>query len=156
MAATIDALCKELEGLVKSVPAFKNNCFSVSNLDDMEQFVRDMQKPPVVGVGYDGAQPVSQSGTAADMRSHSVAMVELQFLVIIVVQYKNPGQNDMKKQATDLLDHVRGLVNGYKNVNSRPWRFAGERPEPSMSTDGLAFYSQVWRTYLPSSGSFNQ
>jgi hypothetical protein len=155
MAATIDQLDKELQGLVSEVPSFATNCFSVVSLEDMEQVVTEMQRPPAAGVGYVGARPISNAGTAVESRSHSVTMVEAQFLIIVAVQYKNAGQVDNKKQATDLLDDLRNKVNGYKGVNSRVWRFGGEQAESELSVDGLAFYSQVWLTFLPFSGSFN-
>ena len=152
---TIEELCGELMGIVSSVAAFKDNSYSIFSIDDFENTVTDDRVPlPAAGVGYDGARPINKDGTAAD-GSNSVSMGEIQFLVIVAIQYQHAGQDDTKPAATNLLDQIRQKVLGYRGVNSRPWRWISEGPEPNASGDGLAFYSQVWRTTVPVKGVFN-
>lgn len=152
--ATIDQLQKELEGLVQEVPAFSAACFSVFSLEDLETRT-ELQTLPIAGVGYDGAELAGTNGTSAQERNNSVSMVDVQFLIILAISYRYAGQDDTKPQATNLLDQIRSKVLGYKGVNSRPWRFYGERPEPGASTDGMAFYSQIWRTTIPVLGDYS-
>lgn len=153
---TIDDLSRELVGLVKSVPEFAESSYSIFSLEDLEaRATADMPVLPVSGVGYDGAQPVGKDGTPVAVNAGAVTMVEIQFLIIIAIAYRSAGQDDTKPQATNLLDQIRAKVLGYKGVNTRPWRWIGERPEPEASTDGVAFYSQVWRTSVPVKGTFN-
>lgn len=155
---TIVDLQNELIDLVKTVPAFANSGFSVFDFKDMEERV-PMQDFPLVGIGYDGAEPIdNQKGNAANGVANgagSVVMVTLQFTIVIAVQYHYAGQDDTKPQALNLLDDVRRLLLGYKGVNSRPWRYVGEKPEPANSVSGLVFYTQVWQTVVPIAGSFN-
>ena len=108
---------------------------------------------------YNGAIPVErQSGNAAvpvAEKAHAVSMLTVQFTVVIAIQYHYGGQDDTKPQAMALLTDIRNKVNGYRKVNTRPWRFFGEKPEPEASGDGIAFYSQVWQTVVSSVGTFN-
>lgn len=151
---TISQLQNELISLVQQVPAFTSSGFSIFSLEDLSQ-KSALQTLPIAGVGYDGAEPVGNTATSTDARAHSVSLVTLQFLVVIAVQYQYTGQDDNKSQATDLLGEIRQRVLGYRGVNTRPWVFVVERPEPDASGDGLVFYSQVWRTSLPVIGNFN-
>lgn len=161
MAATIDQLTQELITLVKGVPAFSDNAYSVYDLEDLMR-LSNLQSFPIVGVGYNGASPVIADGAGKDRplnvaaMAHGVRFVELQYIVVVAIQYQYAGQEDSKPQATNLLDEVRSVILGYKGVNSRPWVFMGERPEPEASTDGVVFYSQVWHTVVPAVGNFNQ
>lgn len=155
MMATIEALSTELLDLVRQLPEFTTRGFSIYNLDDMETKFQ-LQGTLSAGVGYDGAQPVA--GNAANgvgVTSSSAALVTMQFIVIIALQYGFAGQQDTKPLATDLLDRLRGLILGYKGVNTRPWLFAGERPESVAALDGVVFYSQVWHTTVPVVGNVN-
>lgn len=156
--ATIDALQKELVGLVAEVPAFALSGFYIFDIDDLEDKAR-LQSFPAAGVTYDGASVVDDTkGNAAvpvSQGASGVSLITLHFTVIIVIQYAFAGQDDTKVQATNLLDDVRSRVLGYRGVNTRPWRFVGERPEPAASGEGLAFYSQTWQTTVPCVGNFN-
>lgn len=158
MATSIDSLQKELEELIQEVSAFKDSGFSAFDISDVAAKTA-LQNFPLAGVMYDGAVPVErQGGNVANnvaASAHSTSMVSLQFTVVMVIQYHYGGQDDTKPQATALLDDVRARVLGYKGVNTRPWRFIGEKPEPEASGDGLAFYSQVWQTTVPVTGNFN-
>ncbi len=156
--ATLTDLQDELISLVKSVPAFADSGFSIFDFKDMEEKTLQ-QNFPLVGIGYDGAEAVDGSkGNAANPvsdRASGVTLITLQFTIVIAVQYHYAGQDDTKPQAFSLLDDVRRLVLGYKGVNTRPWRYVGERPEPSFSVSGLVFYTQVWQTAVPVVGSSN-
>lgn len=152
--ATISQLEAELIEAVKGVPAFLQSGFSVFDLADMDE-KRTAQTLPAFGVAYDGAEPVGNDAKPTDRSNRAVAMVSVQFVIVIATQYRYTGQDDTKQQAFALLDQVRGVLLGYQNANSRPWRFVGERPEPDASGDGVIFYTQVWQTSLPISGNFN-
>ena len=139
--ATIDALEKELIGLVKGVPAFQSRGFSAFGMDDLMRKT-ELQDFPLAGVSYNGSAPHGNASTSADLKTNSAAMMEHQFLIIIAVQYDYSvqlGENN-RVAATDLLDQIRSVVLGYRGVNSRPWRWIGEGPEPNASSDGVVFY----------------
>lgn len=155
---TLVDLEAELIRLVKSVPAFAKSGFSVFDLADMADKT-NLQDFPLVGVGFDGCEPIdSGKGNANNpvaAGAGGALLVNAQFTIVIAVQYHYSGSDDTKPQALNLLDDVRKLVLGYKEVNARPWRYIGEKPEPSVSGDGLVFYTQVWQTALPVVGSLN-
>lgn len=155
--ADIDELLPELQSLVKQVPAFAVSGFSVFSVDDLAAKT-ELQALPVVGVIYDGALPKEPSRNVAigvAQGSGSVAIVTLQFTVVIAVEYHYAGHDDTKTQASALLSDLRRTIFGYTGVNTRPWRFVYERPEPEASGDGLVFYSQVWQTDIPVIGNTN-
>lgn len=151
--ATLEALEAELLGLVKGVPVFADKGFSVFHLSDFDAKISGQQLP-VVGISYDGAELIGNDVTPTT-KVHAASMLAVQFVVVVAVQYSYTAQDDTKQQAFTLLDQVRAVVLGYKGVNSRPWRFIGERPEPDASGDGVVFYSQVWQTTLPIVGNLN-
>lgn len=154
----ISKLQTELEGLVRGVPAFAASGFSSFDINDVT-VQTSHQSFPFAGVMYDGAIPVDrQSGNTAVPvadKAHAVTMITVQFTVVIAIQYHYAGQDDTKPQATSLLDDLRPRIMGYKGVNTRPWRFTGEKPEAAASGDGLSFYSQVWQTTVSCTGNFN-
>lgn len=151
--ATIAQLEAELLQVVKTVPAFAESGFSIFDLDDFAERVA-AQTLPCVGVSYDGSAPVGNEATPTT-KAHAASVLTMQFIVVVAAQYRYTGQDDTKQSVFALLDQVRTVVLGLKGVNSRPWRFAGERPEPEASGDGVVFYSQVWQTSLPIVGNFN-
>jgi hypothetical protein len=154
MAAGIKLLEAELVGLVKQSVEFTDTAFSVFSLDDL--LVRgNQQNFPIAGVMYDGAVPKGNEASPANDKGSAASLVDVQFTVIIATQYGYSGLEDVKSSAFDLLDAIRSRVVGYMGVNKRPWRFVVEKPEYEPSTDGLVFYSQVWRTLVPSVGLFN-
>lgn len=150
--ATIEELEDELLTVVRSVPAFAKNGFSVFDEDEMSEAIRS-QALPCVGVAYNGAEPISEGTPKTNV--HGAALIDVQFVIVIAIQYRYTGQRDTKQQAFSLLHQVRSALLGYKGSNSRPWRFVGERPESEASGDGVALYSQVWQTTLPIVGNFN-
>ena len=152
--ALIENLEAELIARVQSVPAFKESGFSIFDVLDFEAKSAG-QTLPTVGIAYDGMEPTGNDVNSAGSRSPSIALVSAQFIIVIAVQYRYTAQDDTKQQAYALLDQVRAAVMGYQGVNSRPWRFIGERPEANVSGDGVIFYSQVWQTALPVVGTFN-
>lgn len=156
--ATLVELEAELIGLVKGVPAFNDIGFSIFDLTDMKDRT-EHQGFPLVGVGYDGAEPVdANKGNAANPvaeRAGGASLVTVQFTIVLAVQYHYAGQDDTKPQALNLLDDIRKAVMGYKGVNSRPWKFIGEKPEPASSESGLILYTQVWQTAIPVVGLLN-
>ena len=154
------ALQAELLSLVGEVPAFKEYNFTAYDFDDVTEQTT-LGRFPAVGVIYNGAVPIDKNGQAVtgvpvDSASGAVTMCVMQFTVVIAIQYHYGGQNDTKPQAMALLTDIRKRVNGVRKVNTRPWRFYGEKPEPAASGDGIVFYSQVWQTVVPSIGTFNQ
>lgn len=152
----IKELEAELIGLVKSVPTFATSGFSVFNLGDLEAQGGAPVNYPVAGVGYNGCAPFEGNQAQSAARgANSTVLVDGMFLVVVGVQYGYTALDNSKPTAFDLLDQIRAVVSGYKGVNSRPWRFIGERPEQSASGDGVVFYSQVWQTAFVSSGTFN-
>lgn len=151
----ITELEQELRELVKGVAAFKESGFSVFNVDDFDA-KKEGQNLPIVAVAYDGSEILGRTdGVPAAAAVQGAAMLNVQFVIVIAVQYGYTNQDDTKQTAFALLDQVRSVVLGYKGVNSRPWRFVGERPEMDSSGDGVVFYSQVWQTTLPIVGNFN-
>ena len=152
MVATVVQLEAELIGLVKSVPSFSGMGFSVFDMDDFESKSSGVTLP-VAGVVYDGLEPQGNQVTSAGPAIGGASLVVAQFVVVVAVQYSYTGSDDTKQQAFALLDEVRGAVMGFKGVNTRPWRFIGERPELDSSGDGVAFYSQVWQSTLPIVGN---
>ena len=145
---TIEALHTELCALVKSVPAFADNGFSIFSDIDLPA-MSALQTLPLAGVMYDGALPMDRTrnaSTPVSQGSQAHSLVTRQFTVIVAVSYQFTGQDDTKPQATALLEQVCATVMGYTGVNTRPWRFIMERPETTESGDGLVFYSQVWQT----------
>lgn len=158
---TIVELQEELQSLVKEVPAFRTSGFSTFDEEDLAvQSEGQGLNFPLAGVIYDGAIPTDriQGGNTANgvaAGAHSATTLSMQFTVMIAIQYHYGGQDDTKPQATALLDDLRQRILGYRGVNSRPWRFVGEKPEPAASGEGLALYSQVWQTVVAAVGNFN-
>lgn len=157
-APTIKELEDELMGLIQSVPSFGRYVYSIFDVEDLLQ-QSELATFPTAGVSYDGAVPVARvSGNEAvpvAVGAGGAANITLQFTVILAVQYHYGGQSDTKPQATDLLGEVRTKVIGFRGVNTKPWVFFAERPEPRASGDGLVFYSQVWHTSVPVVGNVN-
>ncbi len=153
---SIDQLDEELLGLVRQVPAFKNNGFSVFSAEDLDG-KRGREELPVVGVSYEGCENQKPEGSNPSDRAHLASIVVMQFAVIVAIQYQfTGGPEDTRVQAHQLLDDMRRRVQGFKGVNARPWRFVGEQPLQEPSGDGVVYYAQVWQTTLPSLGNFNQ
>lgn len=161
MAVTIEALTEELAGLVQGVPAFAYSGFSIIDFDDLSAKAEGQGLNfPLAGVAYDGAVPMAKAQGSNEVvpvaaTSGAASLISMQFTVMIAIQYYYGGQDDTKPQATSLLDDLRNRIMGFKGVNSRPWRFMGEKSEPDASGDGLAFYSQVWQTTISAVGNFN-
>lgn len=153
--ATIAQLEAELIEAVKTVPAFSDSGFSVFDLGDFEDQSSAGQTLPCVGVSYAGSEPTGGNEVTPTTKAHSVVLRNVQFVVVVAAQYRYTAQDDTKQEVFALLDQVRAVLLGLKGVNSRPWRFIVERPEPEASGDGVIFYSQVWQTTLPIVGNFN-
>lgn len=152
---TIDQLDAELLGLVQQVPAFAGNGFSVFDVEDLDN-KRGRATLPVVGTAYEGSENQKVEGTNVAQGSHLAGLIVVQFAVIIAIQYRFTGEDgSTRSQAHQLLDDTRRVIQGYKGVNTRPWRFVGEQPLPEPSGDGVVYYAQVWQTTLPSIGNFN-
>lgn len=161
MDSMVQRLHKELQTVIQELPEFTNSGFCVFDIGDVEAQIEHTNVLPAACVMYEGGQAVdgTKGNSATPTSSHSggAILIEAQFSVIIALQYGFVGQGeDTKWSAFSLLDAVRSKLLGYQGVNSRPWRYIGERPEIPASTDGLVFYSQVWRTYVPSRGTFKQ
>ncbi len=150
---TLTQLEDELIGLVKSVPAFAASGFSAYSFEDLEALASG-QPLPAIAVVYDGMIPHNNEVTPVT-KVNAASLVAVQFMLVVAVQYGYTGQTDSKQQAYALLDQIRSMVLGFKGVNSRPWRFVGERPEATASGDGIVLYSQVWQTTLPVIGNLN-
>lgn len=151
--ATIAQLEAELIAAVRGVPAFSESGFSIFDIRDFSDKAA-AQTLPAVGVAYDGAEPAGNEVTPTT-KAQGATFLTVQFVIVVAVQYRYTAQDDTKQQGFALLDQVRAVVLGFKGVNSRPWKFVGERPEADASGDGVVFYSQVWQTTLPIVGNFN-
>ena len=153
---TIDQLDAELLSLVKQVPAFKNSGYSVFDVTDFDN-KRGRDELPIVAVSYEGCENRNIEGTNPAATASLASVVTMQFSVIVAIQYRFSGEDgESRTQAHQLLDDMRRVIQGYKGVNSRPWRFVGEQPLTEPSGDGVVYYAQVWQTTLPSIGNFNQ
>jgi len=152
--ATVEALEGELLKVVQTLAVFKDKAYSVFNVDDLERFTEGQTASlPIVGIGFNGSRPVRNQIDPHGKGDRGVSFVDVSFMLIIAMQYAAKGQLDTKHVATALLDATRTKLIGYKGVNTRPWRFMGEQPEPAASGEGLIFYSQTWVTSLPYAGS---
>lgn len=154
----VQSLHRELQGLLKELPAFTTSGFSIFDLSDMEQQVENSVTFPAAGVMYEGAatDTNTNAATPAANRAGGAVLIDVQFSIIIALQYGYAGQGeDAKWPAFALLDDTRKKVLGFKGVNSRPWRYVGEKPEIQASENGMVYYSQIWRTYVPVVGNFN-
>jgi len=152
----IEALSMELVNLISALPAFSERAFSIFDLDDLKAH-STLQQLPVVGVTYDGAPPAAgNQATPVARTSGSSTLVTFQFSIILALQYNFAGQEDTKPGAFDLLDEMRFAIDGYQSANNRPWIWAGEKPEDDVSSDGMIFYSQAWRTSVINVGSTNK
>lgn len=157
--ATIELLDAELMARCKLVPAFRDHGYSVFNADDMDE-KRGREVLPVFGVAYDGAEPApsdpNPKPNVAALSSRA-QLVQMTWTVIIAIEYRSNGQiGESRKAAHDLLDGLRKAVSGFKGVNSRPWKWAGEGPLREVSGDGVVYYGQVWQTVVVTVGDFNQ
>lgn len=154
MVATVAQLSEELRGIVTALPSFTNSGFNIYDMDDLETVTTDSGvQLPLVGVSYEGGAPAPQKQDAAPRGSRAGLMHQLQFAVIIGVEYSSAASpTDTKVMATDLLDEVRGTVLGYTGVNKRPWGFVSEGPQGS-SLEGVIFYGQLWSTLIPVIGN---
>lgn len=151
---TIDELDAELLGLVKQVPAFNGNGFSVFDVHDLDD-IKGRSGLPVVGVSYEGCENQIPKASNVAQSAQLATMVVMQFAVIIAIQYRSAGDDGSSRAtAHQLLDDMRRRIQGFKGVNARPWRFVGEQPMLEPSGDGVAYYAQVWQTALPSVGNF--
>lgn len=151
----ISALTDELTALIKALPAFNESGYSIFSIDDLNQ-QDSLGTFPMAGVMYEGCAPSEgNKASASDQRSHSALLLDVQFSVIIAVQYNFAPQDDTKRVATDLLNQTRKAILGYVGTSGRPWKFVGEKPEVEASTAQVVYYSQVWRTAIMQTGSFS-
>lgn len=154
--ATIDQLAQELVSRASYLPEFRDSSFYVVDLNDLKECTA-LETQPVLGVLYLGGAPAPtkemRSG-GAEVRPTSasvpgIVMAELAFTIVIGIQYAYAGGDDTKPKATNLMDALRPHLLGFTGVNTRPWSWAGERPLPEASGDGMAFYEQTWHTVVP-------
>lgn len=157
---TVAALEEELLQLYKECPSFEEVGFSAFNEEDFEASLDGNTSFPAVATMFSGMlsqEALANEVTAASNKDHSAKLVQLQFVVLVACRYMYGSQADRKArlQMIALLDEARTKVLGYQNVNARPWRFYGERPELDASGNGYIIYSQIWRTGVMVVGSFN-
>ena len=147
---TIAQLLAELKDRVKTRKEFNDRAFAVYNTDDLA-IQMSMQGSPAVGVAYERCDTVEPPGTKTQVASNvktSFLYYTLTFSILIGVEYTPGGDTDTKPIATDLLDAVRKCLIGFKGVNGKPWRFAGEQPVGSDER-GVIWYGQLWETDVP-------
>lgn len=157
--ATVAELVEEVVTLVSTLPAFTDpnvvKSFSIFNLDDLKS-IAEFGGLPIVGVAYEGANVVDNSANPVARKAHSAALYTVRISVIIAMEYGSAaGVPDPKPDATNLLDEARGVLLGYKGINSRPWRLIGESPMTG-ELEGVIFYGQIWETEIPIVGTFTQ
>lgn len=151
---TIAELITELVDTVGALPEFQDRKFSIYDMDDMSEKAA-MQSTPIVGVGYESMEP----GALPDQRTTPPANIKttllyttVSFSILVGIEYSAQAGTDTKPIATDLLDAVRRCLIGFKGVNGKPWRFAGERPAGSDDR-GVIWYGQLWQTDVPNQSS---
>lgn len=146
----VDLQNELIEG-IRQLPSIENT-FSVLNIDDMLDVI-DQHTPPFVGVGYDGASLAIRAGNTVEAGisggRNSVNVLIFQFSCILAVQYRVLQQPDTKLTVMTLLDEMRQQFIGRPSAVNRPWVFIAERPEPEVSKNGIAFYSQIWHITKP-------
>jgi hypothetical protein len=147
---TIAALLAELVQRVKTRKEFEDRAFEIYNTDDLS-IQMAVQGTPAVGVGYercDAIEPPAAKTQVASNVKTAFLYYTLTFSILVGVEYE-PGQTeDTKHLATDLLDAVRKCLIGFKGINGKPWRFAGEQPVGS-DVRGVIWYGQLWETDVP-------
>jgi hypothetical protein len=148
---SISQLTSEIVTLVTGLPETTDKGFSVYNLDDLQQ-VASLGGLPIVGVSYEGGDPVENKADNVSSRSKATGLFRVRFSVILALAYESAlSSTDTKVDATDLLDGLRSTMLGYIGVNTRPWRFVGEAPTPS-DLEGVIFYGQAWETDIVITG----
>lgn len=151
---TIAALIAELVAVVGALPEFETRNFAIYDMDDMSQKAA-MQKTPIVGVGYESMDPrpsPDQKTTPPANLKTTLLFTQVTFTILVGVEYSAGAGTDTKPIATDLLDAIRRCLIGFKGVNGKPWRFAGERPVGSDDR-GVIWYGQLWVTDVPNQSS---
>lgn len=147
---TIAALLAELVARVKTRKEFDNRAFQIYNIDDLS-IQMATQTTPAVGVGYERCDtiepPVTRTQQASNVKT-AFLYYTLTFSILIGVEYTPGADTDTKVIATDLLDAVRKCLIGFKGINGKPWRFAGEQPVGS-DVRGVIWYGQLWETDVP-------
>jgi len=151
---TVNDLSQELITLVTGLPAFTDKGFSVYDLQDLGTVLR-YESLPLVGVTYEGCNPVSSDTGGKTKVSKTSAMLTVSFSIILALRYGSAvsAGDDTKVDAVDLLDSIRRSIMGFKGVNHRGWRFGGETPIYS-DIEGVIFYGQTWSVRLPVTGNF--
>ena len=151
---TTAELLDELVTVVGALPEFKERSFAIYDMDDMSQKASS-QQTPVVGVGFESRDPnpnPNQKTNPPANRKTTLLFTQVTFTILIGVEYSAEAGTDTKPIATDLLDAVRRCLIGFKGVNGKPWRFAGERPVGS-DVRGVIWYGQLWVTDVPDQSS---
>lgn len=147
---TIAQLQEELRARVGALKEFEERAFSIYDVDDLSQQMT-LQGTPAVAVGYEHTEPTATPNTrtmpSTDVKT-SFLYTEATFSILVGVEYVPNGDTDTKPIATDLLDAVRKCLIGFKGVNGKPWRFAGERPVGGDDR-GVIWYGQLWQTDVP-------
>jgi hypothetical protein len=144
---SIADLLAELVSVVGALPEFEDRKFSIYDMDDMAEKA-GMQTTPIVGVGYESMDPSDlpdQRTTPARNIKPTVLFTQVTFTILVGIEYSVQAETDTKPIATDLLDAMRRCLIGFKGVNGKPWRFAGERPIGSDDR-GVIWYGQLWQT----------
>jgi len=150
----VDELTQELIDLIKLLPEFTTKGFSIFDLQDLETILQ-YESLPLVGVTYEGCNPVTGSTGGKTSVSKTSAMLVISFSIILALRYGSAigAGDDTKVDAVNLLDSIRNTVMGYKGVNRRGWSFNGETPIAS-GIEGVIFYGQTWSVRLPVTGNF--
>jgi len=150
---TLAELSAELISRVEVLPQFLDRGFSIYNMEDLESLLALSGGLPVVGVAYDGGEPVENNVKSSQTSaSRSATLFKIHFAVIIAITYSGAGEynesTDSKVIATDLLDAARSTLLGYKGINTRPWFLVNEAPLDS-ELENVIFYGQLWETFIP-------
>lgn len=154
---SVVALWQELnEEVMKASTKFADRIYSIFSLEQIAQLMgqHGMSGTPFVATTYEKGTPVTGSkGTDARIpRQGDPQLVNVQFSVILGVDATDFGSNDDTKiAALGMFDEIRPRLQGFKGVNSRPWRFATEGPL-SDSIDGVILYVQLWETIIVQQG----
>jgi len=147
---TIAQLLDELVVRVKTRKEFGNRAFEIYNIEDLGHQMA-LQTTPAVAIGYERCDTLDSPSQRTQVPSNvktTFLYYTLTFSILIGVEYNPTGTTDTKVIATDLLDAVRKCLIGFKGVNGKPWRFAGEQPVGS-DVRGVIWYGQLWETDVP-------
>lgn len=149
--ASIVPLLTELMDIASTVTSFGDRKFTVFSMDELRQKAEGAGFP-MIAVGFEEAMPADNTNAGINAQGRTaqpcdVVPSDIRFTIIVGVEYNwaTVDNSNTNLVALNLLDEVRGKLQGYSGVNPAPWRWAGDQAVPS-EIDGVIFYAQQWET----------